>query len=175
MSILIVLTYIELKYTHFFIEQTQLTDSMGSLCIIALIVPILSILFRITDRLNKIVRNDPFIMYIYESKILMKWKGQENGIALDDTVLDLLHNDRHALEKLIQKGIAETAKELPKFLPSPLVVVITELKFSNLEREALGGAICNAGAIEMTFSESNDSRDIELAAKNAKINDLLDR
>ncbi|WP_212578202.1 hypothetical protein, partial [Vibrio parahaemolyticus] len=64
MSILIVLTYIELKYTHFFIEQTQLTDSMGSLCIIALIVPILSILFRITDRLNKIVRNDPFIMYI---------------------------------------------------------------------------------------------------------------
>ncbi|HBC3404738.1 TPA: hypothetical protein KDY05_002013 [Vibrio parahaemolyticus] len=175
MSILIVLTYIELKHTHFFIEQTELTDSMGSLCIIALIVPVLSILFRITDRLNKIIRNDPFIMYINESKILMKWKGQENGIALDDTVLDLLHNDRHALEKLIQKGIADTAKKLPKLLPSPLVVVVTELKFSNLEREALGGAICNAGAIEMTFSESNDSRDIELAAKNAKINDLLDR
>ncbi|HHY0525298.1 TPA: hypothetical protein ACVU4L_001953 [Vibrio parahaemolyticus] len=175
MSILIVLSYIELKHTHFFIEQTQLTDSIGTLYILALIVPFLSILFRITGRVNNKIRNDPFILNVYESKLFMKWRGQTHDIVLDGAVLDLLHNDRNALEEIIQKGIAAIAKELPKLLPSPLVVVVTELNFSNLEKEAFGGAIINAGAIEMTFSKSSDHSDIELAAKNAKINDLLDR
>ncbi|BEI26320.1 hypothetical protein R7D97_16130 [Vibrio sp. Vb5031] len=170
MSILIVLCYIDLKHTHIFVGQTLAADFMGSLFTFALIVPVLSIFLRITNRLNKNAKNSPLVLSIYDSKIFMKWRGQEHSISLEDTVLELLHNDRYALEKIIREGIAATDKELPKLLPSPLVVVVTELKFSNLEREALGGVICNAGAIEITFSESNDSSDIELAAMNAKIN-----
>lgn len=174
MGLLCVVTYIELKYLHMFIEQSNVTDSLGTLLIPCLMLPIISIAARVIDRSNARVKRNAVVLTVKDKEILINWNNIRNQRQLEQTSKSLIQEESKILTIALQTLFAETAKLLSARIKlKPLVVVIDKVGLTTLEQKSLKEILIKSGALEVSFSDGLSNESVQDAINTTQLKNII--
>lgn len=151
-SVGVVVGYLELNYLHLVSQQPEI----GQLMSLLLILPMLSVLARIIDKMNHKVLSQPVMMKLESKRYELTWRETSPVVRISDVpLIELIGNKPEHLQETLRTMLVEASRDLPRFTPSPLVIINSMLKLSSLEKEKLNQIVEGIGVLKVVIVESS--------------------
>ncbi|HIF9065348.1 TPA: hypothetical protein ACX6MF_001791 [Photobacterium damselae] len=156
LSVGVVISYLELKHIHYFSEQSEINNSIGSVLILLLILPVISLTIRVIDKVNEKANSNPVMIRLESNRYDLTWGLHESQTVTSVVPLkELIGNNPEILRETLRNMLFEASKNLPRLTPAPLIIVNSMVDLTKTEKEKLHHIVDEIGGVKVIVAVGN--------------------